>query len=309
MSSGAEDQSTLLIADRAIVRSHGDGIGRGLLSAGGDVIRCGEGILQILLTPREESLEGVDMLRREGEVEVDRAADRAGILSPLGEVLLDGGARAIRVLMEEDQRLGQAPIAESLLRQQIADHRTPLTGIDEAACPLTSLTQHAGLIQIIVEGKVLHPIQHLLHRLCRFAPLHVGKEVAKHPRGGTAGGDKLQHPQRWVAQSRCPGLERLTSLLLREDTDTVLLICRLYDGGEGEPLLEELQLVLHLRPGDPLVADLTEILLRPLGLLHSHLSLFLYSGYLFSVRLSSPPRYKPTYFFRPAERPSLCRHG
>ena len=52
----------------------------------------------------------------------------------------------------------------------------------------------------------------------------------------------------------------------------MLLISCLHDGGEGEALLEELQLVLYLRSRDPVITDLTEILLRPLGLLHSLLS-------------------------------------
>ena len=198
--SGAEDQPPLLVTDRPIVRTYGDGIGRGLLGAGGDV-ECGrEGILQILLTSREQGLEGVDVLRRESKVEVDRAADRTGILGPLCEVLLDSGAWTIRILVEEDQRLRQAAIAEPLLRQQVADHRASLTGIDESTCTLAPLTQHAGLIQVVVKGKVLYPIQHLLHRLRRLASLHIGKEVAEHPRGGTTGGDKLEYPKRRITQ-------------------------------------------------------------------------------------------------------------
>ena len=133
-------------------------------------------------------------------MEVDRATDRAGILSPLGEMLLDSRAGTVTVLMEEDQRLGQTAIVQPLLRQQIADHRATLTGIDEAARPLASLTQHTGLIEVIVEGKVLHPVQHLLHRLGRLTTLHIGKEVAKHPRCSATGGDKLEDPHRWIPQ-------------------------------------------------------------------------------------------------------------
>ena len=70
----------------------------------------------------DTSFESLQVLRRNGEVDPGYPITVCGIEGPFAEVLLQGRAVPVSVVVKENQRFGQVAVVESFGTDNAADH-------------------------------------------------------------------------------------------------------------------------------------------------------------------------------------------
>ena len=112
------------------------------------------------------------MLGADGEVHVHPSVASAGIECALHEVLLQRGARAPRVVVEQQEALWQLAIGEALGAEQIVDDGLVLPGLHQLV-DAPSLAVDEGGVQLLRESKVVDVGKELLDERCRGLVSHV----------------------------------------------------------------------------------------------------------------------------------------
>ena len=194
MATRTEQQRTITIAERSAIGIGSDSIGRRLLLREGNIIlntifiSIEVGLLSHLL------LEQFHVLVADGEVYVSLTI-RGSIQCSLYQVLLHRGAWTFRIVMEQEQTLGQLTVVQSLGCQHIGRNGLVVTLRLQRLDTLTIILL-TDSIKLAIEGKLHNIIEILLFKICgRFVIVGIdkGKHIFEHAAGSTRSRHKLHH--------------------------------------------------------------------------------------------------------------------
>ena len=115
---GPEEQAAIGVAQRPVVRVHRQRVGGGLLRGEADLEARLEQALEPLSRSIEEFVEHRPVFGGNGEVQPAATLAIPGVLGRLDQVLLEGGAASVRVLVKEQNSLGPVVVVETLRIEQ-----------------------------------------------------------------------------------------------------------------------------------------------------------------------------------------------
>ena len=269
MPARTEDQPSLRIAHRAIVRIDGNGIGRGALYGkfGLDTYMvCAFGFGR---NGTQQGFEERLVLGRNGKVQADFPRSAHCVFHPFGQMLLGGFAHFVRIPVEGDQPFGQLSVTQPFGGEDLA-YDVDIVPLGQAffeVVPASGIDSS----QLVEEGKpadVLKKLGHpgqlaLLDELLERKPaggvfLQKDEKVLEHAGSCSAGRDEFQY----VQAGRTFSVEAAIMLGLGgiHPYDTVPDGSRSGDVQRGEALAEAFHLAFYLLGGDAFFPQLFEIL-------------------------------------------------
>ncbi len=246
MSSRAEEQRTILIAERSVVWVGCHGVSTGFLLRETDVVLYAVLLCILSLLVSHFLFEELQMLMAHGEMHISLIPTLC-IESALYEMFLHRSARTFRIVVEEQQTLWQLSVVESALVQHVL-HYSLVVALGDEFLDSLAIVLLAHLIQSTVEGELLNVVEILLLKVgCRhiIVGIEESEHVLEHAACCSAGRNKL-HNLLSLCLIVVPCLHIVLALSLCRSHDAIAYSGRSFQTEEWESGFKLLQLVLDL---------------------------------------------------------------
>ena len=201
------------------------------------------------------------MVVAHGEVDIGLAA-RTGIECRLDEMLLHRRARAVGIVVEEEQPLGQLSVAQPLAFEQEGHDGLVFAG-GKQGLKVFALGGPTAVVERVAEGEMPNVVEEPLLKVGGghvVGGLEKGEKILEHAAGRPRSRHKL-HDAVALGLIRLPRLDVDIALGGLRSHDACTDGCRPFEPEKGETGLELRQLPLHLRFGDAVGGNLFKVLL------------------------------------------------
>ena len=260
VSTGAEKDRTVRLAEGLILQIHGNRVGRRLLRTERDIVLYTVTTLICRYDTPHQLLEECLMLRRNGQVDVHTPRLIACVECTLHEVLLECRPRTVSRSVEKEQSLRQFAIVHPARLEQVSDdslipprgdqlmHAHSLIG---AACSVER-TEEGERVNLVEEGAF-----EVRRRTIRRGGQEC-EEVLEHPAGCTRGRNEFENVG-IARQISVPTFNVLGKLFIGHYADTVSRSCGGHEGEKWKAVREACQLFIQLGFGDFLIGQMPNV--------------------------------------------------